>query len=238
MRVSLQPAFILHHRPYRETSLLLDAFTQEYGRVALIARGVRTSRSKIKPLLQPFFPLFVSFQGKTELMTLQSAEPQGIPIPLQGECLLSGFYLNELLTRLLQKYDPHPQLYTIYHNTLLELGQSVLHPKHLRLFEKKLLDELGYGLQLDHSVPDRKAFLPEKLYRFYPEQGFKLYEDYENQPQGTIFSGKSLLSLLTEELNDENSLQEIKRLMRIALGILLGQEPLQSRKLFAGVTVE
>jgi DNA repair protein RecO (recombination protein O) len=238
MRILLQPAFILHHRPYRETSLLLDVFTKEHGRVTLIARGVRNSKSKIKPLLQPFFPLLLSFQGKTELMTLNTAEPQNIPIPLQGECLLSGFYLNELLMRLLQKYDPHPQLYTIYHNTLLELGQQILHQKHLRLFEKKLLDELGYGLQLNHSIPDRKAFLTDQLYRFYPEQGFMLYEGHENQPQGTIFSGKSLLNLAAEELNDENSLQEIKRLMRIAIGILLGQEPLQSRKLFTGVTVE
>lgn len=238
MRISLQPAFILHHRAYRETSLLLDVLTQDYGRISLIARGVRKNRSRTKPLLQPFRPLLISWHGKTELMSLQIVEPQGIPIPLQGECLLSGFYLNELLMRLLQKHDPHPQLYTIYRDTLLELGQTRLQQKHLRLFEKKLLDELGYGLQLDHAIPDGKAFLADRLYRFYPEQGFELYEGTENQPQGMIFWGKSLLALLTGQLEDEETLREIKRLMRIALGVLLGPEPIQSRRLFTGVTIE
>jgi len=235
MRVSLQPAFILHCRPYRETSLLLDVFTQEYGRIALIARGVRKNRSKIRPLLQPFFPLVISWQGKTELMTLQLAEPQGTPIFLRGECLLSGFYLNELLVRLLQKQDPHPQLYTIYHHTLLELGQPALQQKYLRLFEKKLLDELGYGLQLNHSIPDGKVFQANQLYRFYPERGFELVDGNETPSSGTIFRGKSLLALASEQLDDEMSLQEIKRLMRIALGGLLGPQPLQSRRLFTGI---
>ncbi|HSW69916.1 MAG TPA: DNA repair protein RecO [Gammaproteobacteria bacterium] len=233
MRISLQPAFILHHRPYRETSLLLDILTRDHGRISLIARGVRKNRSKLRPLLQPFSPLLLSWQGKTELMTLQTAESQGIPISLCGECLLSGFYLNELLMRLLQKQDPHPQLYTIYHHTLLELAQSTLQQKHLRLFEKKLLNELGYGLQLDHSIPDRKPFLPDQLYQFHPEQGFGPCD--QNPLQNTTFSGKSLLALASEQLEDEESLLEIKRLMRIALGILLGPKPLQSRKLFRGV---
>lgn len=238
MRISLQPAFILHTRPYRETSLLLDVLTRDYGRIALIARGIRKNRSKTKPLLQPFYPLLISWQGKTELMTLQHVEPQAIPVPLQGECLLSGFYLNELLMRLLQKQDPHPQLYTIYYETLLELVSVPLQQKYLRLFEKKLLDELGYGLQLDHSIPDRQTFLTNQLYRFYPEQGFERYQGHENQPQGTLFLGKSLLALAAGELEDEDSLREIKRLMRMVLSVLLGPKPLQSRRLFTGVTSE
>ncbi len=238
MRISLQPAFILHHRSYRETSLLLDVFTKDYGRIALIARGVRKNRSRTRPLLQPFHPLLISWQGKTELMTLQIVEPQGVPITLQGECLLSGFYLNELLMRLLQKQDPHPQLYTIYQETLLELQQSHLQQKYLRLFEKKLLTELGYGLQLQYSIPDGNPFLADRLYRFYPEQGFERCESHQNISQSTFFLGKHLIALAREELNDEESLREIKRLMRIALGYLLGPEPLQSRRLFTGVTIE
>ncbi len=236
MRISLQPAFILHHRPYRETSLLLDVFTEEYGRIALIAKGVRKNRSTLRALLQPFSPLFISWQGKTELMTLQLAEPQGAPIQLRAECLLSGFYLNELLLRLLQKQDPHPQLYTIYHRTLLELERAELQQKHLRLFEKKLLDELGYGLQLQHTIPDGKAFLADRFYRFYPEQGFELSES--NVSQGMVFSGKNLLALAAEQLDDQDALREIKRLMRLALGDILGPQPLHSRKLFTGVTIE
>lgn len=233
MRISLQPAFILHHRPYRETSVLLDVFTRDYGRIALIARGVRKQRSETRSLLQPFQPLFISWQGRTELMTLQNVEPAGIPVSLRGECLLSGFYLNELLVRLLHKQDPHPQLYTIYHETLLELRGAELQQKYLRLFEKKLLDELGYGLQLQGQT-----FLADRLYRFYPEQGFELYQGSEHKPEGTLFLGKSLMALAMGELDNEDSLREIKQLMRIALGILLGPEPLQSRKLFTGVTLE
>lgn len=229
MRISLQPVFILHHRPYRETSLLLDVFTQDHGRISLIARGIRTSRSTLRPLLQPFQPLLVSWQGKTELMTLQTAEPNGVPIHLQAECLLSGFYLNELLIRLVQKHDPQPQLYTIYHHTLLELDAPELQQKYLRIFEKKLLDELGYGLQLQGE------FSAEKQYQFHPEQGFTVCESID-KPTAMIFSGKSLLALATEQLNDVESLREIKRLMRIAFAPLLGTQPLHSRKLFSGVT--
>ncbi|MEO8402668.1 MAG: DNA repair protein RecO [Gammaproteobacteria bacterium] len=237
MRIPLQPAFILHHRSYRETSLLLDVFTEEYGRIGLVARGVRQSRSKWRGLLQPFVPLLVSFQGKTELMTLQNAEPQGIPIHLQNECLLSGFYLNELMVRLLQKHDPHPQLYTIYRHTLLELERAELQQKHLRLFEKNLLIEIGYGLQLQSTISDGKPLLADRFYRFYPESGFELANSSQNEPKNWIFSGKSLLALRAEQLDDPESLQDAKRLMRLALGVLLGSEPLHSRKLFTGVTV-
>lgn len=236
MRIQLQPAFILHHRPYRETSLLLDVFSQEHGRISLIAKGVRKNRSTWRGLLQLFFPLLLSWQGKTELMTLSGAEPQSTPMQLQAGYLLSGFYLNELLMRLLPKHDPHPQLYTIYHHTLLELERGNSQQKHLRLFEKKLLEELGYGLQLKSTIPEDKAFQADRNYRFHPEQGFELCEDSENSV--LIFSGKSLLALAAEQLDDAETLRDVKRLMRLALGTLLGSQPLHSRKLFTGVTLE
>src|SRR4029079_13195722 len=118
MRVLLQPAFILHHRPFRETSVLLDVFSEEHGRISLVAKGVRTHRSKLKALLQPFVPLLASWQGKNELMNLVSVEANGPPFQLCGDCLLSGFYVNELLVRLLQKQDPHPRLFSYYVSTL------------------------------------------------------------------------------------------------------------------------
>ena len=228
MRISLQPTFILHHRPYRETSLLLDVFSSEHGRVSLIAKGVRKARSISRGLLQLFSPVLLSWQGKSELMTLTTVESQSIPIQLQGTALLSGFYLNELLIRLLPKHDPHPQLYTIYQHTLLELERGNSQQKHLRLFEKKLLEELGYGLQF-------KEVMPDQFYLFYPEQGFVLSE---NNDEGIVFSGKSLLSLAAEQLEDAESLRDAKRLMRLALHALLGSQPLHSRKLFTGVTSE
>jgi DNA repair protein RecO (recombination protein O) len=236
MRIALQPAFILHHRPYRETSLLLDVLTQDYGRISLISRGVRSRRSPLKALLQPFNSLLLSWQGKTELMMLTGAEALRMPFQLRGDCLLSGFYLNELLVRLLQKHDPTPQLYTVYLNTLVELQASQLQQKTLRLFEKKLLEEIGYGLELTVDVSTDMPIAADNRYKYYPEQGFELYtEDDSNVPISMVFSGKSLLALAKEQLDDPECLRDAKRLMRIAFAPLLGSQPLYSRKLFIEV---
>lgn len=225
MRITFQPAFLLHLRPYRETSALLELFTRDYGRMTAIARGVRTSRSHLKSLLQPFSPLLISWQGKSELMTLVSAEPNGVPFQLRGNCLLSGFYLNELLLRLLQKQDSHPELYTVYHQTLVELQAQTQPERTLRRFEKKLLEELGYGLQDKYEAAH--------FYRYVPEEGFVVWE---GEAVGVdIFSGKSLLALLQDTFADETSLQDAKRLMRLIISHLLGGKPLASRKLFIEV---
>ncbi|MHB1946752.1 MAG: DNA repair protein RecO [Gammaproteobacteria bacterium] len=235
MRIAIQPAFILHHRPYRETSLILDLLTQDHGRLSVIARGVRTARSRTRALLQPFTPLLVTWQGKSELMTMGSVEAQGAPIQLRGDCLLSAFYLNELLIRILHKHDPHPKLYTIYQETLLELQDAQLAQKTLRLFEKKLLEELGYGHQLQYDISHGNPFVAEQNYQFFPEQGFELYQEGCIVAEAFIFSGKSLIALEKEQLDDEQSLRDAKRLMRLLLAPLLGSQPLQSRKLFLEV---
>lgn len=232
MRIALQPAFILHQRPYRETSVLLDLLTEEHGRITAVAKGVRTPKSRLRSLLQPFVPLFISWQGKGELMTLLTAEPNGVPHRLMGERLLSGLYLNELLVRLLQKHDPHPRLYTIYYNTLLELQGKPLLQKALRLFEIKLLEELGYGLQLKQDVAQR-ALVAGAYYRFHHEHGFEpCPEGQDNKSHIMVFSGKSLLSLAEEQLDDEDCLRDAKRLMRLAIMQLLGKNTLNSRLLF------
>ena len=231
MRVTLQPAFVLHSRPYRETSVILDLFTRDGGRMAAVARGIRQSRSPLRPLLQLFTPLFVTWQGKSELATLLTAESNGHLPRLSGECLLSGLYLNELLMRVLHKHDPHPALYTIYHNTLIELQGSALQLKTLRLFEKKLLEELGYGLQLTQNMSTQDALVADKYYRFHPEHGFELCA--EASGHHTVFAGKSLLALAAEELDDETCLRDAKRLMRLALAPLLGQYKLNSRQLYS-----
>jgi DNA repair protein RecO (recombination protein O) len=232
MRITLEPAFILHHRPYRETSMLLDLFSQEHGRISVVARGVRQSKSRLKSLLQAFVPILVSWQGKGELMTMLTAEPNEQPIRLTGECLFGGLYLNELLMRLLPKHDPHPQLYTIYKQTLLELQGAHLQQKTLRLFEKKLLEELGYGLQLKQDAAGKNNFAVENFYRFHPEHGFELCAE-QRAIIAADFSGKSLLALAADELDDEVSLRDAKRLMRIAMAPLLGIQPLHSRKLYS-----
>jgi DNA repair protein RecO (recombination protein O) len=225
VRAALQSGFVLHRRPYRETSLLVDVFSAAYGRVSLIAKGVRSHRSNSRALLQPFMPLLFSWQGKTELMSLTMVEAEGLPINLKGECLLAAFYLNELLMYLLPKQDPHPNLYTTYRNTLVELQAPILKEAVLRLFEKRLLEEMGYGLQLP------REFTPDNYYRYYPEQGFELCSN-QLEMSMTVFSGKSLLALAREELSNDEVLKDVKRLMRLAYKPLLAGKELKSRELF------
>lgn len=227
MRITLQPAFLLHARPYRETSMLLELFTQEYGRIAAVAKGVRTNRSPLKSLLQPFTPLWISWQGKSELMTVTGVESRGVPFNLRGNCLFSGFYLNELLLKLLQKQDPYPYLYRVYHETLVELANTHLQQKTLRLFEKKFLEEIGYGLQLNQDA--------DKYYHYYPDYGFEEVNPNEDKRSGMVFSGKNLRHLANETLDDPESLGEAKKLMRLVIAHLLGDKTLESRKLFVEV---
>lgn len=232
MRVTLEPAFLLHHRPYRETSVLLDFFTESHGRIAAIAKGVRKERSRWRALLQPFIPVLISFQGRSELMNLNLVEPNGAPVRLTKEALLSGFYLNELLTRLLQKWDPHPFLFSAYYRTLVSL-QMGLREASLRSFEKKLLEELGYGLSLAVEYETNLPIELEKGYLFEVQKGLIAYKNSENiQDLINFFSGKSLVALREESWEDEQSLKDAKRLMRLALSPLLGEKPLFSRKMF------
>lgn len=235
-RILLQPAYVLHRRLYRETSFLVELFTLEHGRVTIIARGVRKPRSAAQGLLQPFIPLLVSFAGNGELMTLAHIEANGEAKRLQGECLFAGFYLNELLMCLLQKWDAHAGLYQRYEATLSALQTDKLDQKTLRLFEKKLLEELGYGVL---SRADQTNLVTEKHYRFVPEIGFVVSELGDpSQSKSSIFSGKSLLAIAKEEWHDEESLQDAKRLNRLLLAPLLGARPVYSRQLFQEVKNE
>lgn len=233
MRIQFQPAYVIHQRAYRETSLLLDLFTEEYGCLTAIARGIRTAKSKLRPVLQPFNAILVSYQGRNDLMTLISAESNGSATRLTGDDLLSGLYLNELLTRLLHKHDPYPQLYKTYQQTLHKLSNDATREKSLRLFEKKLLEEIGYGVQIHCDAQSSKNIQPENFYRFHPQHGFELcLENYTEKLLPTIFSGKSLLDFAEENLESVTSLHDAKRLMRLVLRPLLGTAPLHSRDLF------
>lgn len=238
-RIALEPAYVLHRRPYRETSFLVELFTEQHGRVAVVARGVRKPRSSTQGLLQPFIPLLVSWSGKGELMTLTEVELGGSMAMLQGDCLFAGFYLNELLMGLLQKWDPHPALYAFYRQTLECLQTRQLEQKTLRYFEKYLLDELGYGLFPGGEC--EALFELDSYYRFVSEHGFVLSELGEHaKASGHIFSGRSLIAIANNQWDDATCLQDAKRLMRLVLTPLLNGRPLESRKLFAfrGATVE
>lgn len=229
-KVLLQPAYVLHRRSYRETSFLVDLFTHEYGRISALARGVRKAKSPTQGLLQPFTPLLVSWSGSGDLMTLTHVEANGALVQLQGESLFAGFYLNELIIGLLEKWDAHPALYHAYAAAIAALQASGLEQKTLRSFEKFLLEELGYGL-LPKSNQD--MFDPDGHYRFVPEQGFVLSDIGDlAQAQNHIFSGKNLLAIANEDWCDESVLQDAKRITRFLLAPLLGARKIHSRRLF------
>jgi len=232
-RVSLQPAFVLHRRSYRETSFLVELFTPEYGRLTVAAKGARQAKSPSQGLLQPFTPLTVSWSGKGELMTLTQVDANGPVRQLKGESLFAGFYLNELLTALLQKWDPHPNLFHVYDQTLSALMAATLNQQVLRVFEKVLLEELGYGLLQKDGDALQESFQPEKYYRFVPDQGFVISELGEDaKAKSTLFSGKSLLAIANDDWSDEDCMKDAKRLTRFVLTPLLAGKQIHSRRLF------
>lgn len=232
-RVILQPAYVLHRRAYRETSFLVELFTQEFGRVSVIARGVRKAKGSSQGILQPFIALTVSLVGKGDLLTLSHVEVDGPVTTLKGDCLFAGFYLNELLTSLLQKWDGHPELYNKYASSIAMLQSGVLSENILRSFELTLLEELGYGLfpKLTDTLHD--ALSVDKHYRFIPEQGFVTSRPGEESAlAANIFSGKSLLAIAKENWDVVDSLRDAKRLSRLVLTPLLGTRTIHSRRLF------
>ncbi len=232
-RVSLQPAYVLHRRSYRETSFLVEIFTPEFGRLTLTARGARQSKFTSVGLLQPFTPLMVGWAGKGELMTLIEMDAHGEVRQLKGEGLFAGFYLNELLIALLEKWDAHPALFKAYDETLIALQSAALDQRVLRSFEKILLEELGYGLLPKDQATNSESLQPDKYYRFVPEQGFVMSElGADASSKSTLFSGKSLLSIANEDWLDDDAMRDAKRLTRFLLAPLLGNRTIHSRKLF------
>ena len=240
VRVLLQPAFILHHWPYRDTSVLLDVFTPDYGRVGLVARGARQPKSRSTGVLQAFHPLLVSWTGSGDLHTLSAAESSGAARWLTGAALMSGLYLNELLVRLLHRHDPHPELFADYQSVLTRLASPASPEAEpqlemaLRLFEKRLLAAIGYGLVLEHEAGSDAPIDAERIYAYHVGAGALPWQgDDEPADQAVLMHGSSLLALARDDLGDAQVLREAKRLMRAALAAQLGGKPLASRRLFA-----
>lgn len=229
-RIQLQPAYLLHRHPYRDTSLLLEIFSRDYGRIGLIARGARGPRSKLKGILQPYQPLLLSWSGRGELPSLSAAEANGPVGILQGDALASAFYLNELLIRLLQRHDPHTDLFRVYQATLLHLSMGSGIDWALRLFERDLLQQLGYGLLLTHEGENGAEVEPEAHYCYHHEHGPRRVRT--RSETGFTVQGATLLALASGECEDENLRRESKLLMREVLARYLGPRPLASRELF------
>jgi len=223
-----QPAFVLHTYPYRETSLIVEVLTQQFGRVALLAKGARRPRSAVRGLLMAFQPLTLSWFGKRELRTLKNAEWQGGQPPLAGSALMCGFYLNELLLKLLPRDDPHPQLFSHYQATLRELGAGASQSVVLRRFEKRLMQELGYALLLEMDAQDDAPIEAQATYFYELERGPVRQSQMQNSVQ---LRGKTLLDMAHDDYSDPATLAQAKQLMRGLISHHLGSENLQTRQL-------
>lgn len=221
-----QPAFLLHARPYRDSSYLLDMLTAEYGRMALIGRGARGAKSKIKSYLQPFNPLLVSWRGNGELVMMTSIEPARAPYTLTQNALISGLYLNEILVRLSARQSPNPELFACYQESLSALSEGREPEVVLRCFEKRLLDYLGYGLPRQDVGSDDIDV--DCVYQYHQGQGFVACSKESEQ----AFFGKHLQAIFHDDYALDETRRAAKRLMRRALAPLLGAKPLKSRELF------
>ena len=232
MKIGLHPVYILHYRPYRETSMLLDIFSRDHGRTGLVAKGAKQKRNSTSLLLQPYQRLSMSWSGTGDLVTLNKVEADRPTRILEGERLISAFYINELVIRLLHKHEAHPELFGIYDTTLDDLvAREIEHQVVIRIFEKRLLQALGYGLILDHEVDTGAHIDVDKDYYYQAERG-----PVTSLPIGNDYvkiSGTTLRSLAQGNLVGKNVQDESKKLMRYVLQKHLGQKPLASRALYA-----
>lgn len=231
-KVDGQPAWVLHTYPFRETSLIVEAFTRDFGRIALIARGARRPRSAMRGLLMGFQPLELGWSGKGEVLTLMKAEWLGGQPLLAGDALLCGFYLNELLLHLLPREDGHIRLFAAYGEMLAALARDPagkVHEPDLRRFEKVLLQELGYGLTLDHDSAGQ-GIDPQAHYTYRMEEGPVRLADRDDP--SLVVIGQTLRDLAADDFSNPRSRREAKQLMRVLMNYYLSGRELETRKLF------
>jgi DNA repair protein RecO (recombination protein O) len=232
MSKQLESAFVLHSRDYRNTSVILDLFAKDEGRYSIVVRGARSAKSKLNGRLQPFTPILIASVGRGELKTSTSIDFPARPYHLVGEMLLLGLYINELLYRLLGRFDPAPLLFASYERLLTALqGCSVADGAvHVRAFELTLLQELGYGISFEYDARIGQPVSPEQNYRYVVNEGF--VETVEAGAE--VFRGSELLSIAAGDLGQVDA-KRIRNLTRRSLSELLGDKPLKSRALFKGV---
>ncbi|MEE4174751.1 MAG: DNA repair protein RecO [Xanthomonadales bacterium] len=229
-KVQLQPAYVLHSRPFRESSQLLELLTRDFGRVGAVARGARGARSRWRGVLQPFRPLLVSFSRRSELATLTAADQVAAPPALSGEALYCGLYVNELTLRLLLRDDPHAEVFEQYRETLGALVGGEALQSALRLYEKQLLDATGFGLILDREAGSETPLDPQARYDYQPDRGPVRVADSARARDG-VLAGHVLLALDAGHV-DPADWSSLRALMRRVLKRQLGDRPLASEALF------
>ena len=225
-----QRGFVLNRRAYSETSLLVDLFTENTGRLTVLAKGARRKNSPLKSLLQPFTPLLLRWTGKGSLKTLTKVESVALTLPLERVALYSGFYVNELLMRLLDLETSYPELFQDYLHCLTKLAKSSQQVEStLRTFEFQLLQHIGYGVDFCHCVGTGKKVENTMTYQYLTEKGFIASISKNN----LIFYGRDLLAFAKKEFDSVETLAAAKRFSRLALKPYLGSQPLKSRELFS-----
>jgi DNA repair protein RecO (recombination protein O) len=224
-RIELTPGYLLHHRPWRDTSRILEVLTREHGRLTLFARAVRGPAARLAPVLQPFQPLLLSWSGRGEAPLLTHAERAEHSPALRPAALLAAFYLNELLLKLTTRHDPLPALFDRYAATLASLRRGGPLEPVLRVFEKRLLEVLGYGLDLTAEAHTGVPLEPDGYYHF--RQGEGLVATAAGTP-GAL-AGRSLLALGNERLEGARELEDARRLLHAALEACLEGRPLATR---------
>jgi len=223
-----QPGYVLHSYPYQETSLIVEIFTREFGRVGAVAKGAKRPQSPLRSVLMPFHALTLDWSGKSELKTLRTAEWRGAFRLLKGRALICGFYLNELLLKLLHRDDPHDRLFDAYEQTLHALLDGGDHAIVLRCFEKRLLSELGYALILDRDTESQRPLEAHRRYQYIIDRGPVPADAQQN---GLELLGQTLIDMNSDHYTSALTQQQSKNLMRILIGHYLGNQTLHSRQL-------
>ncbi len=223
-----QPGYVLHSYPYQETSLIVEVYTREFGRVAMVAKGAKRPHSPLRSVLMPFHALTLDWSGRSDLKTLRTAEWRGAFRLLRGRALMCGFYLNELLLKLLHRDDPHDALFDTYEQTLQALLGTADHAVVLRSFEKRLLSELGYALLLDVDAQTGQPLQAQRRYQYLIDRGPVAAAEHQN---GLELLGQTLIDMHNENYTSAVTQQQSKSLMRVLIGHYLGNQTLHSRQL-------
>ena len=229
-RIDQQPGFVLHSYPYRETSLIVEVFSRDHGRVGLVAKGARRPMSQLRGVLMAFQPLLIDWSGGGEMKTLVRAEWMGGQPLLGGQALLCAYYANELLMRLMPREDAHPRLHQAYGEALRALAASEPQEVVLRRFELALLQELGYGMPLDGDANGEPVRV-DTGYAYIIERGPVPVDEYGSDDPSVV-AGKTLLDMAAGDFRDTESLAGSKALMRRLIQHYLGGQQLQSRRVF------
>jgi len=226
-RIQNEPAWLLHHRPFRDSSQILDILSLDQGRLAVVAKGSRGAKSKLRGILRPFLPLQLSWFIRSDLGTLTGAEMNGTPLSLSGDSLLSGYYVNELILKLLHRHDPQPEIFAAYSRTIERLAGGKEVAAYLRQFEIELLRILGYALNLDHDTETTEPLRPQQQYEYRVEQGLVPVSDRDGP---MVFRGAEIDAIRNQQFADPAVLKNAGSLLRNVIAYHLDGKELKSRK--------